>query len=255
MTSSVDRFGVKCHGEGSEVTVRVVGEVDMATAGVLAAQLDRAINGFNGGVRVNLAGVTFMDLTGLHALLRARTALAASVAAWSWPSRVGRRRACSSWPVYSTPLNWPPSSAERSARVAGAGQHSISTHTCLPAAVGTHPHPSVTARPDATPPTIGGHLEANARRRPVHVVDLDAQPAIVERCFDRRRRGGVHDSVARQLRHDELRVAGDGVRAWDSRQPLPQCVTSEGPCRRRPPAWNRIDLKARVTAHSYLPAR
>ena len=40
---------------------------------------------------MNLAGVTFMDSTGLHALLRARTALAASVAGWSSPSRVGRR--------------------------------------------------------------------------------------------------------------------------------------------------------------------
>jgi len=46
------------------VTVRVVGDVDMDTAGMLAAQLDRAVAGYPGDVTVDLAGVTFLDSTG-----------------------------------------------------------------------------------------------------------------------------------------------------------------------------------------------
>ena len=167
MTSSVDRFGVECHSYGSEVTVRVVGEVDMATAGVLAARLDRAIKCFNGGVRVNLAGVTFMDSTGLHARCVLGPRSPRSVAGWSSPSRVGNGTACSSWPAYSTPLNWP-ASPLNDPRDWRAGQHSISTHTCLPAAVGTHPHPSVTAatRRNPHPPSADTRTPIQAATGP-----------------------------------------------------------------------------------------
>jgi anti-sigma B factor antagonist len=43
----------------------------------LAAQLERAVEGCVGAVTVNMAGVTFLDSTGLTVLLRARAALIA----------------------------------------------------------------------------------------------------------------------------------------------------------------------------------
>ena len=77
MSSAVDDFAVELIDDGAGVTVRVVGEVDMETASVLAAQLGRAVDGFPGDVTVDLAGVTFLDSTGLCTLLRARAALIA----------------------------------------------------------------------------------------------------------------------------------------------------------------------------------
>ena len=61
MSSTVDDFAVEFIDDGAGVTVRVVGDVDMATAGVLEAQLDRAVEGFAGDVTVDLTGVTFLD--------------------------------------------------------------------------------------------------------------------------------------------------------------------------------------------------
>jgi anti-sigma B factor antagonist len=78
MKSLVDDFTVEFDADGPHVTLRVVGEVDLATAGVLTAELDRAIAGFDGSVTVNLGGVTFLDSIALCALLRARGALDAS---------------------------------------------------------------------------------------------------------------------------------------------------------------------------------
>ena len=75
MSSTVDDFAVEFIDDGSGVTVLVVGDVDMDTARALATQLDRAVEGFAGDVTVDLAGVTFLDSTGLHVLLRARAAL------------------------------------------------------------------------------------------------------------------------------------------------------------------------------------
>jgi anti-anti-sigma factor len=77
MSSAVDDFAVELIDDGSGVTIRVVGDVDMDTASVLGAQLDRAVEGFPGEVTVDLAGVTFLDSMGLCVLLRARTALIA----------------------------------------------------------------------------------------------------------------------------------------------------------------------------------
>jgi stage II sporulation protein AA (anti-sigma F factor antagonist) len=77
MSSAVDDFGVELIDDDAGVTVRVVGDVDMDTASMLAAQLDRAVEGFPGDVTVDLAGVTFLDPTGLCVLLRARAALIA----------------------------------------------------------------------------------------------------------------------------------------------------------------------------------
>jgi anti-anti-sigma factor len=75
MTGSVDRFVVEFDAEGDEVTVCETGEVDVAMANAMAAQLDRAVESFTGEVTVNLSGVTFLDSTGLYMLVRAHAAL------------------------------------------------------------------------------------------------------------------------------------------------------------------------------------
>jgi stage II sporulation protein AA (anti-sigma F factor antagonist) len=54
------------------LTVRVAGEVDLDTADQLAAGLDAC----HGRVVVDLAGVTFIDSSGLGTLVRARNRLA-----------------------------------------------------------------------------------------------------------------------------------------------------------------------------------
>ena len=78
MTDPVDGFIVEFGADGSDVELRVVGDVDLGTVHVLAADLDRAIAGFAGTVTVNLGAVTFLDSTGLCALLRAHRALGAA---------------------------------------------------------------------------------------------------------------------------------------------------------------------------------
>ena len=77
MSSAVDDFAVEFIDDGCDVTIHIVGEVDMATAGLLAAQFERAVEGCAGAVTVNMAGVTFLDSTGLTVLVRARRALSA----------------------------------------------------------------------------------------------------------------------------------------------------------------------------------
>ena len=77
MSSAVEYFPVDFIDDDRGATIRAVGELDMATAGLLSAELDRAIERVAGDVTVNLAAVTFVDSTGLSALLRAHAALAA----------------------------------------------------------------------------------------------------------------------------------------------------------------------------------
>jgi anti-anti-sigma factor len=77
MSSSVEHFAVEFVDDGRGGMIRVVGELDMAAAGLLSAEVDRAIESSAGDVTVNLAAVTFLDSTGLSVLLRARAALVA----------------------------------------------------------------------------------------------------------------------------------------------------------------------------------
>ncbi len=51
--------------------VEVTGEIDMTTADILSGYLDKAIDGGDGGVVVDLAGVSFLDSTGIAVLTRA----------------------------------------------------------------------------------------------------------------------------------------------------------------------------------------
>jgi anti-anti-sigma factor len=70
------RLKVRVEGHGSTITVHPIGDLDMATARVLRAALAADLHEFR-SVVVDLAGVTFMDSTGLAALLEARRALLA----------------------------------------------------------------------------------------------------------------------------------------------------------------------------------
>jgi anti-sigma B factor antagonist len=51
--------------------VEVTGEVDLTTADNLSSSLDQAIDGGGGDVVVDLAGVVFLDSTGIAVLTRA----------------------------------------------------------------------------------------------------------------------------------------------------------------------------------------
>lgn len=68
------QFGIDEVREGERVVVTVSGEVDMATAPRLRAALERASGAAE--VRVDMRAVTFMDSTGLSALVSAHQALA-----------------------------------------------------------------------------------------------------------------------------------------------------------------------------------
>lgn len=66
-------YGLRCHVEhdgcGTAV-VRPVGEIDLASVGAVTDALD-AIHADGGGpVRLDLTGVTFIDSTGLRAVIR-----------------------------------------------------------------------------------------------------------------------------------------------------------------------------------------
>jgi anti-anti-sigma factor len=97
VSSAVEHFAVEYIDDGFAVTIRAVGELDTAAAGLLSAEFDRAMESSAGDVTVNLSAVTFMDSTGLSALLRAHAALGArSIAALSWTLPHPRRHGFSS---------------------------------------------------------------------------------------------------------------------------------------------------------------
>jgi anti-anti-sigma factor len=59
---------VDVHDEGGETAVTVKGEIDLATVGILRHCLAEVTSSSRQGVVVDLAGVTFMDSTGLGLL-------------------------------------------------------------------------------------------------------------------------------------------------------------------------------------------
>jgi anti-sigma B factor antagonist len=54
------------------VALSAAGEIDCASAPVLVADLDKAIADADGPILIDLGDVTFMDCSGVHALLAAR---------------------------------------------------------------------------------------------------------------------------------------------------------------------------------------
>ena len=68
-------FAVSVRGDGPTVTVIVRGEVDIANARELYATIDNGHSRAATSVLVDLRGVTFLDSTGLRALLTANDEL------------------------------------------------------------------------------------------------------------------------------------------------------------------------------------
>lgn len=60
------------------VTCFVSGEIDLATADELCAHILDAYAAHGAPVTLDLSGVTFMDVSGLHVLLRVRARISAS---------------------------------------------------------------------------------------------------------------------------------------------------------------------------------
>jgi anti-sigma B factor antagonist len=72
------------------VQLRVEGEIDLASASILADQLQRAINDNDRPVIVDLSTVTFMDCSGVHTLVTAQQAAQGRVRL-AHPQRAVRR--------------------------------------------------------------------------------------------------------------------------------------------------------------------
>ena len=65
---------VETDGAGAAATVRVCGEVDLATVADLRAGLEKAVVGRPSRLVVDLAATTFIDASGMHAIAWARRA-------------------------------------------------------------------------------------------------------------------------------------------------------------------------------------
>jgi anti-sigma B factor antagonist len=63
------RLAVRVEQDGEELLVRAFGELDVSNAKTLEGELRRAIGGDDPGVVLDLSAVTFIDSTGLRALL------------------------------------------------------------------------------------------------------------------------------------------------------------------------------------------
>jgi len=68
-------LSVECHWEDRRATVVVRGEVDFATAGILARQLDEVAGQQPEHLTVDLGLTSFLDAAGLRVLARARRLL------------------------------------------------------------------------------------------------------------------------------------------------------------------------------------
>jgi anti-anti-sigma factor len=69
--ANLEPFSVTSRQRGDAADLRVSGEIDMATAPVLDDRLRAAQNNGYTGIVLDLENVTFMDASGLRALLRA----------------------------------------------------------------------------------------------------------------------------------------------------------------------------------------
>jgi len=75
MTDLPQEFDVTIVHVDGHTTVRVTGDIDLATATDLRQRLDPMIAAGTGDVDLDLSGVTFLDSRGLVALLHVRQAL------------------------------------------------------------------------------------------------------------------------------------------------------------------------------------
>jgi anti-anti-sigma factor len=71
-------LSVECRWDDRRAMVVVCGEVDFATAGILARQLDEVASQEPERLTVDLGGTSFLDAAGLRVIARARRVLAPS---------------------------------------------------------------------------------------------------------------------------------------------------------------------------------
>jgi anti-sigma B factor antagonist len=76
MLQQVPRLETSATTIGGAHAIAVAGELDMETAPHLSEEVERAVWSTVGAFVLDLSGVTFLDSSGLHALLRARAYLA-----------------------------------------------------------------------------------------------------------------------------------------------------------------------------------
>jgi anti-anti-sigma factor len=65
-------FSVEAHTQGRECVLLVRGELDLAAASSLDAELERALRTESNRIVLDLAGLEFIDSTGLSVLVRAQ---------------------------------------------------------------------------------------------------------------------------------------------------------------------------------------
>jgi anti-sigma B factor antagonist len=71
MSADASPFGVRVLHHQSHTVLRVEGEIDLATAPLLRSYLDDVIADADGPILLDLADVTYIDSTGLSAILAA----------------------------------------------------------------------------------------------------------------------------------------------------------------------------------------
>jgi anti-anti-sigma factor len=73
--SDSDQLSITVAAEGHDVILRVTGEIDLATVGTLAMCLEHTAADSSGELIVDVGAVTFIDSTGISALMRTHEAL------------------------------------------------------------------------------------------------------------------------------------------------------------------------------------
>lgn len=75
---SLGRLDVRCHDDGAQRWIELTGELDIATVALLERTLGHASHSGFREVVLDISGLDFIDSAGIHALLRAQRAAAAS---------------------------------------------------------------------------------------------------------------------------------------------------------------------------------
>ena len=70
MSHHVEPFSCNVTRESDHVVVAPRGELDMATAGAVEAELRRVVRADPPGIVLDLSGLSFMDSSGLHLVVR-----------------------------------------------------------------------------------------------------------------------------------------------------------------------------------------
>ena len=90
-----DRLHTRTTTVGGASAIAVEGELDLETAPQFTEEVEVAVWDTVGAFVLDLSGLSFLDSSGLHALLRARAYWLARTARWSSSARRAPSAACS----------------------------------------------------------------------------------------------------------------------------------------------------------------